>query len=665
MPLQDSHKKRNTTSQAFKAPDQVPLTQPPTPEDLKFSLQKAQHDIGRPIILSWKQGDDTYLLTVTLSAGANDPTWILHVGHEEDSAIVWIYTTSDVQMIHGMLSSIGRADMPQKQIIDHVILETAQTDEEEDQQPLPHEEFADRYELLSRLGHGGMGIIYKAKQRQTEEVVALKVLHSHLLNDMESKKRFEQEAAACRDLKHRNIIQMLEFGFSKHGQPYMTMEYLEGRPLTDLIEKKGRLEVRKFINIFTQICDALNHAHQKGVVHRDVKPSNIMIMRSDAGLDIAKILDFGIAKRHVEENRDNLTPTGNVLGSPAYIAPEQCAGAEADPRSDIYSLGCVMYEALTGTPPFVHDSAIKVLLMQLSETPQPLCIMVPDAEIPMELETIIMRCLEKDPNARYQNATELGADLWTFAATGQRGIIPDPVAEGSEAPLAKEAAAAGNMMNKLDSSRSRAHQAAPPGLPPIPAMSKSGWNPTPKLHTPPAPTVDEDGWGSGIPARVSVPPPPPLPIQAAQAAQAAAQAANAQAQAEAVPVKRCMAVRFKRFRSPFEMEVLWEGLSLARNLQRREIDIIVVLELESVCLALKPEVVASRFNLEPPMVKKLTNMQAILSALIKDGATVVAAERWAKRGNEDLQQMLGGIKVVNDDELTDIIIECSGSILDY
>lgn len=672
MPLQDSHKRRNTTSQAFKAPDQVALKAPPALKDLESCLEKARQDIGRPIILSWKHEDDTYLLTVTLSMGAADPTWILHVGHEEDSAIVWIYTSSDLNMIHGMIGSIGKSDMPQKQIIDHVILESSSPEEEEDQQPLPQEEFDDKYELISRLGHGGMGVIYKARQRDTNEVIALKVLHSHLLNDMESKKRFEQEAAACRDLKHRNLITMLEFGFSKHGQPYMTMEYLEGNPLTALIERKGRLEVRKFINIFTQICDGLNHAHQKGVVHRDVKPSNIMIIRSEAGVDIAKILDFGIAKRHVEENRDHLTPTGNVLGSPAYIAPEQCAGAEADPRSDIYSLGCVMYEALTGNPPFVHDSAIKVLLMQLSDTPQPLGIVVPDADIPMELETIIMRCLEKDPNARYQNATELGADLWTFAATGQRGIIPDPVAEGSEAPLAKEAAAAGNMMTLLDSSRrpqAHSHQAASAGhhgVPPVPAVPQSNWAMPP---VPAKPATDDDGWGSGIPARVvAVPPPPPLPTHAPPVApvqSAPVQAPSAAQSAAAQAAGTGVTLRFKRFRSPFEMEVIWEGLTLARNIQRKEIQVSLLLDLESVCLALKPEVVTARFNLEAPMVKKLNTMQTLLMALIKDGAEIMASERWAKRGNEDLQQLLSGIKIISDEEMADLIIQRNGTILDY
>ncbi len=620
MALQDSFKKKTGD---VKAPEKmVPLKEAPTQEDLRFSMLKAQHDIGRPIILSWKQEDDTYLLTVTLAEGAKDPTWILHVGNEEDSAIVWIYTSSDVGMIHSMVGTINQDNMPRAIITDTVLPEEMMeaVEEDEAQQPLPHEEFEGTYEIISRLGHGGMGVIYKAKRIEDGLIVALKVLHPHLLNDVESKKRFEQEAQACQDLKHRNLIEMLEFGFTKHGQPFMTMEYLEGKPLTDLIEKKGRLEVRKFINIFTQICDGLQHAHKKQVVHRDVKPSNVMVIQSEAGVDIAKILDFGIAKRHVEENRDNLTPTGNVLGSPAYIAPEQCAGAEADPRSDIYSLGCVMYEALTGQPPFVHDSAIKVLLMQLSEIPQPLNVMVPDVEFPLELETIIMRCLEKDPAARYQNAAELGADLWTFAATGQRGIIPDPVAEDSEAPLAKEAAAAGEMLTKLDG-----------------------------------------GPASGASRAGVVPPPPPIP--ASPVPFSVPMPASIEAQLKIL--QRVITIRFKRFRSPFELEILWEGLNMARNIQKKDVPVSILLDLESVCLVLKPEVVASRFNLDQATVKKLNVMQSMLGQLILDGATVLVSERWAKRGNDNLDNLMPGILLASDEELADIVIERNGAIIEY
>jgi serine/threonine protein kinase len=597
--------------------------------------------------LSWKQKNDLYLLTVTLAQGAAEPTWIMHVGHEEDSAIVWIYTSSDTGLIHSMIMTIDHAEIPKAAEPPKVEKEDVPqagrpADPDDDSQPLPHEEFSDKYELISRLGHGGMGVIYKGRRIDDHEVIALKVLHAHLLNDPESKKRFEQEAAACRDLKHRNLIRMLEFGFSKHGQPYMTMEFLEGKQLADLIEKRGRLEVRKFINIFTQICDGLNHAHQKGIVHRDVKPSNVMIIKSDAGVEIAKIVDFGIAKRHVEENREKLTATGNVLGSPAYIAPEQCAGQDADPRSDIYSLGCVMYEALTGNPPFVHDSAIKVLLMQLSEKPQPLSMACPDAEVPFELETIVMRCLEKDPAARYQNASELGADLWTFAATGQRGVIPDMVPEGSLAPLAKEAAAAGTMLSKLDGGPQAGRQraGAPPPPPVLNMVPNSQFSSTPNTQY----SLQNSQYPPASPMAVPMP---------------------ASIEAQLSRLKKLITIRFKRFRGPFEMEVIWEGLNLARNLQRKDANVSILLDLESVCLVLKPEVVAARFNFDHPMVKKLTSMQSMLQQLIKEGATVIASERWAKRGSESLQQLMPGVLLCNDEELAELIIERYGSIIEY
>lgn len=605
----------------------APMSSPPTLEDLRYSMLKAQKEVGKPIVLSWKHGEkqETFLLTVTVAFGATDPTWILHVGVEEDSAVSWIYTTPDTGLIHSLIAAAEpMTDVP-KAVIPESLRPQAEeeTPTADDGAPLPHEEFADKYEILSRLGHGGMGMIFKARRKDNKEVVALKVLHTHLLNDIESKKRFEQEAAACKELKHRNLINVTEFGFSKHGQPYMIMEYLEGQPLATIIEKKGRLEMRNFINIFTQICDGLQHAHQKGVVHRDVKPSNVMIIKSESGMDMAKVLDFGIAKRHMEANREDLTPTGNVLGSPAYIAPEQCAGSEADPRSDIYSLGCVMYEALAGQPPFVHESAIKVLLMQLSEPPPSFIMTCPDANVPIELETIIRRCLEKDPVARYQNAAELGADLWTYAAMGQRGIIPEPVPETSEAPLAKEAEKAGMTLAKYEA----------------PAASHGGPKPT---------------------AGIVVPPPPPVPMAASGMAPIPA-AIGAQLE----KLKRIVTFRFKRFRGTLEMDMIWEGLNLARNIQRKDVPITIFLDLESVCLVQKPDLVAARFNMDPALAKKLSSMQAMLHQLIKGGATVIANERWARRGMETEQQLMPGVVLAGDDDIADLIIERAGSLVEF
>lgn len=611
----------------------APMAHSPTPEDLRFSMLKAQREVGRPIVLSWKHADkDTYLLTVTVAAGAKDPTWILHVGLDEDSAVVWIYTTSDTGLIHSLISTTDQQDAP-KAVIPESLRPKETVDEESpydgEGAPLPHEEFAGKCEILSRLGHGGMGMIFKARRSDTKEIVALKVLHAHLLNDTESKKRFEQEASACKELKHRNLINVYEFGFSKHGQPYMMMEYLEGQALANVIEAKGRLEIRSFINIFTQICDGLQHAHLKGVVHRDVKPSNVMITKSDSGTDMAKVLDFGIAKRHMESSHEDLTPTGNVLGSPAYIAPEQCAGSEADPRSDIYSLGCVMYEALTGQPPFVHESAIKVLLMQLSEPPPPLNMICPDAQVPSELETIIMRCLEKDPNVRYQNASELGADLWTYAAIGQRGIIPDAVPESSEAPLAKEAEKAGHAIAKFDAS-SNAQKMSAVGIPAI----------NPGVVVPPVPNIP-------MPAPVVTPPMP------------------AAIGAQLERMKKTVTIRFKRFRGTMEMDTIWEGLNLARNIQRKDVPVTIFLDLESVYLVHKPDLVTQKFSFDQALTKKLSSMQAMLHQLIKGGGTVIVCERWAKRGGETEQQLMPGVMLANDEEIADLIIDRQGSILEY
>ncbi|MBX9688658.1 MAG: hypothetical protein K2X27_18260, partial [Candidatus Obscuribacterales bacterium] len=228
----------------------------------------------------------------------------------------------------------------------------------------------------------------------------------------------------------------------------------------------------------------------------------------------------------------------------------------------------------------------------------------------------------KDPNARYQNASELAADLWTFAATGQRGIIPDPVDEDSEAPLAKEAAAAGTMLHKLDN-------------PPPPPRSN-----------------------------VFVPPPPPVPANEVPFSSVPIpMPASIEAQLE--KLKKTVTLRFKRFRGPFEMEVLWEGLNLARNVQRKDVAVTILLDLESVCLVLKPDVVAARFNFDHPMVKKLTAMQAMLQQLIKEGATVIASERWAKRGSETLQQLMPGVLLAGDEEIADLIIDRNGSIIEY
>ncbi|MBY0549881.1 MAG: serine/threonine protein kinase [Candidatus Obscuribacterales bacterium] len=593
MPLQDSFKRRPTqTTTEQTRPSVTPLRGSPTIEELRFSMQRAQDDPGRPVILSWRSNDKqvTFLLTVTTGSKALVPTWMLHQGSEENSVVVWVYTTPDTELIRTLILGVDREDTNViAEIPEHLKPPDPLTDPLLLQAPLPTEEFADRYEILSRVGQGGMGMVYKVKHRQKKEFEALKVLHSHLLTDLESKRRFEQEASSCKGLSHRNVLAVHEFGFSKHGQPFMTMEFLDGKSLSSILNEQGRLELRYFINVFTQICDGLHHAHLQGLVHRDIKPGNIMICKNpEKGVELVKIVDFGIAKHHMVRNQEQITPTGNVLGSPAYIAPEQCAGAEADPRSDVYSLGCVMYESLTGQPPFFHDNPIKVLMMQLSEPTPPFNLTCPELDLPAELEEVIMRCLEKDPVARYQTAEDVAVDLWTFAATGQLA--------------------------------SREAGAAPPaGVTPQSAISL------------------------------------PASVQEAKAAPVMEQPAA---------VRKRLALRFKRFRGPSEMDVVWEGLLLARTMADKGLAVTMLLELEAVGLVCKPDVVQARYHLDTATMKKLITMQSLLQSLMKAGVEVRASSRWAKHWSEN-PKVMPGVKLISDDELADTIIEHTGSILDY
>lgn len=599
MSLQDSFKRRpfhpTTTDQP--RPSVTPLVGLPTLDDLKFSMQRAQYEPGRPVILSWRSNDKqaTFLLTVTAGPKAQQmPTWMLHQGTEENSVVVWVYTTSDTELIRTLVQGVDGEDRNVKAEIPASLKPVDPlTDPASLTAPLPHDEFADKYEILDRIGHGGMGMIYKARQKESRRLVALKVLHGHLLTDLESKRRFEQEAQSCKGLSHRNVLSVYEFGFSKHGQPYMTMEFLDGKSLSTILSDRGKLELRLFINVFTQICDGLSHAHKQGLTHRDVKPSNIMICKNEAGIEFVKIVDFGIAKSHMEKNREQITPTGNVLGSPAYIAPEQCAGAEADPRSDIYSLGCVMYETLTGHPPFYHDNPIKVLMMQLSEPAPPFSLCCPELEIPYDLEVVIMRCLEKDPAARYQTAEEVGVDLWTFAATGQ--IRPETTGHA--------------------------------------VQQSQGATQQPLMHI-----------MSGL--------------------QHSADTVEAEIPKTKPAQKKHVLLRFKRFRGATEMDIIWEGLLLGRTLLNKEATVSVLLDMESVALICKSEVVANRYHLDQAIIKKLITMQSLLQALIKNGAIVMASDRWAKHWSESTNFM-PGVVLISDEDLADILLDATGSILDY
>jgi serine/threonine protein kinase len=294
--------------------------------------------------------------------------------------------------------------------------------------------FEGRFQILSVLGKGGAGVVYKAKQMHVDRLVAIKMLVAAVGSDDQSLLRFEQEAKASAALEHSNIITIYDFGWSAAGHAYLVMEYLRGDSLDQILRLQGRLDTDRFLQIFSQICDGLQHAHARGIVHRDIKPSNIMIVERDNAPNLAKIVDFGLAKLTSQEAELHLTQSGIAMGTPLFMSPEQCRGAEIDRRSDIYSLGCVMYSALMGDVPHKGDSALNTLYKHLAETPQSFDAMAPDHNLPPRLEQAIFKALEKDPSARQQSMSELKNDITDAIYNRILSVKPAPGGASINAP---------------------------------------------------------------------------------------------------------------------------------------------------------------------------------------------------------------------------------------
>lgn len=263
--------------------------------------------------------------------------------------------------------------------------------------------FAGRYEITDLLGSGNMSSVYKAKHNVLGKTFAVKLMHSHLATNTIAVKRFQQEARAVSLLAHPNLIAVHDFGFSTDGEPYLVMDLIEGVSLDTLLVDKG-LDQNRALNLCLQICSGMAHAHQKDIIHRDLKPSNIMICKDAEQAEQIKIIDFGLAKGIGSDCNQNLTQSGEVFGSPNYMSPEQCLGDPLDERSDVYALGCIIYECLTGYPPFDGDTIVDTLRMHIADAPPPL---PRELSIPGWLEAEISRCLEKDPAARPATAGEL------------------------------------------------------------------------------------------------------------------------------------------------------------------------------------------------------------------------------------------------------------------
>jgi serine/threonine protein kinase len=271
----------------------------------------------------------------------------------------------------------------------------------------PGDIVADRFEITSVIGSGGFGVVYKARQLNLDRDIALKVMHSWVIADSESVVRFEREGKILTSLQHKNIVVVHSFGIDQKQRCYMSMQYLQGRSLGDLLLNEGKMIWQRAVRIAIQICDALAVAHEHGVVHRDLKPHNVMLVEGPEA-DFVKILDFGLCGALPDTMTDfqKLTQTGEVLGSVHYMAPEVCQGMRADRRSDIYSVGCILYECLSGRPPLDADDAIAVMFLQTGTMPPRLKEAGKHSDLPDELELAVFKSMQKDPRERFQTMEE-------------------------------------------------------------------------------------------------------------------------------------------------------------------------------------------------------------------------------------------------------------------
>jgi serine/threonine protein kinase len=275
-----------------------------------------------------------------------------------------------------------------------------------------------KYRIDEKVGEGGMGKVYRGTHILMDHTVALKILHPHLSSDQIAVERFRREARAAASIRHPNAVAVTDFGVNKDaGLSYLVMEFLEGTELRDAIKKKGPLDFEEAFIITQQICLALQAAHAKGIVHRDLKPDNIWLLKSDDQFPRVKVLDFGIAKL-MANNVSDLTQQGVIVGTPYYMSPEQCVGDELDARSDIYSLGVIIYEVLTGRVPFRASTPMGVALKHANEAPVPPHELRSD--LPPSIENVVLRALRKRREERQTSAIELSQEF--ESALYQAGI---------------------------------------------------------------------------------------------------------------------------------------------------------------------------------------------------------------------------------------------------
>jgi serine/threonine-protein kinase len=278
---------------------------------------------------------------------------------------------------------------------------------------------ADRYHVIKKLGEGGMGQVYLAEHVKMGRRSAIKVMNSSMVHDPDAVARFNREASNASRITHPNVCAIYDFGETPDGLIYLAMEFIEGEPLTDLLERDGALPVRRAVGIFTQVADALQAAHDLGIVHRDLKPDNIMLAQKKGG-DQVKVVDFGIAKAvGGDESGQKVTKTGLVVGTPEFMSPEQLSGDKLDGRSDLYSLGLVFYQMLAGKLPFEATTVQETMIKRLTDEPTKLAESRPDLTFPAGLQAVLDTALTRTPADRYQTVAKFADDVASVTGVGR------------------------------------------------------------------------------------------------------------------------------------------------------------------------------------------------------------------------------------------------------
>ena len=348
---------------------------------------------------------------------------------------------------------------------------------------------ADRYRITRRIGDGGMATVYLGEHTSIEKQCAIKVLNVAYAHQQDAVDRFLREARAASRIQHENVIDITDFGRAPNGSVFFVMELLSGEDLATLVRREGPIHWQRVRHIALQMCRALAAAHAKGIIHRDMKPENVFRVQRGGDPDFVKVLDFGIARVvHGSIGARNLTSAGSVFGTPAYMSPEQCDGRLADARSDVYSVGVVLFELLTGRPPFMADTPLGYLKQHCFDAPPSLRDTAPQANIPERLEAVVLQALAKEQDQRFPSMEALASALETVEAT----VLTSALHEASGLQRWRRPLIAGALVAGLVIAGIGVALAGRDDPPPAPVVVTP--EPAPvvtKVEPPPAPVVPE------------------------------------------------------------------------------------------------------------------------------------------------------------------------------